>query len=330
MYWSRPYQKGLAFAGTEFGCFVSNDDGATWTKLGGLPTIAIYDLDLQKRESDLVVASFGRGFYVLDDYSMLRTMNKEIMDKPAHLFPIKEAKLYIPSAPLGLRGTGSQGADLWAAKNPDFGATFNLYLKDVPKTKKSIRQESDKKLEKDKNPVDYPSVEDLRAEKDDHKAKLIWIITDASGKEIKRMTSSPKKGTSEVTWNLRKDATNPIQLKSRRPGRYEDAESGFLVTGGTYGVSVIMLDDAVITALIPRTEFTVKPLNNQTLVAKNPAALDQFRTQVAELNRQVAGASKLMGEQDEKLKFIKKAIMDYPNIDMNLIKEVPCIGIKNG
>ena len=74
----------------------------------GLPTVAIRDIAIQRRENDLVLASFGRGFYVLDDYSPLRGLNKEMIEKDAHLFPIKTALEYIESNPLGLRGTASQ------------------------------------------------------------------------------------------------------------------------------------------------------------------------------------------------------------------------------
>ena len=66
----------LLFVGTEFGAYFSNDAGLNWTKLSGLPTIAVYDLDIQKRENDLVAATFGRGFYVLDNYTILRSLSK--------------------------------------------------------------------------------------------------------------------------------------------------------------------------------------------------------------------------------------------------------------
>jgi hypothetical protein len=95
----------LLFAGTEFGAYFTNDGGKNWVKLNGLPTIAVYDFDIQKRENDLVAATFGRGFYVLDNYSPLRQLKKETMSQHAFLFPVKEALIYIPSSPLGLTGT---------------------------------------------------------------------------------------------------------------------------------------------------------------------------------------------------------------------------------
>jgi photosystem II stability/assembly factor-like uncharacterized protein len=124
----------LLFVGTEFGAYFTNDGGVNWTKINGLPTIAVYDLDIQKRENDLVAATFGRGFYVLDNYTPLRSLSKDNLDKKAHLFPVKDALTYVPADPLGLDGTGFQGHNMWASENPSFGAVFTLHIKDEYKT----------------------------------------------------------------------------------------------------------------------------------------------------------------------------------------------------
>src|SRR4030095_16908505 len=95
----------LLFAGTEFGVYFSIDGGAKWTQLkGGLPTITVKDMEIQKRESDLVIATFGRGYYVLDDFSPLRNLNKDDLQKAAFISPVKTAWMYMESSPLGIRG----------------------------------------------------------------------------------------------------------------------------------------------------------------------------------------------------------------------------------
>ena len=100
----------LLFAGTEFGLFFTIDGGDNWIQLkSGLPTVAIRDIAIQTRENDLVLASFGRGFYVLDDYSALRELKSEVLNESARIFPIRTGLQYIPTAPLGGRGAGSQG-----------------------------------------------------------------------------------------------------------------------------------------------------------------------------------------------------------------------------
>ena len=78
----------LLFAGTEYGVFFTIDGGDHWTQLeGGVPTIAVRDIAIQRRENDLVLGTFGRGFYVLDDYSPLRQVNAASLESEATLFP---------------------------------------------------------------------------------------------------------------------------------------------------------------------------------------------------------------------------------------------------
>lgn len=312
----------LLFVGTEFGCYFSIDAGTSWHKLGGLPTIAVYDLDIQKRENDLVAATFGRGFYVLDDYSYLRDMQKDTLEQKAHLFPIKDALLYVPSAPLGLRGTGSQGADLWNAENENFGARFTLYIKEIEKSLKDQRQINEAKKQENKEDVFYPSIAEIRKEKEEELAQLIWVIRDKSGKEIRRIKSTPKAGTSHLYWDLRKEATSPIQLTQRKPGRYEEPDQGFLVTEGEYSLEIYWLKDGVSELLIPSKSFKVKSLNLQTLAATNTAELDAFRSEIAEYARKVSGTNRLHGETKEKLNYLAEAIRNYPNVDLNLMKEI--------
>lgn len=312
----------LLFVGTEFGAYFSNDAGKNWTKLSGLPTIAVYDLDIQERENDLVAATFGRGFYVLDNYAPLRSLSKEVLDKESHLFEIKDALLYVPSAPLGLRGTGSQGADLWNAENPQFGAVFTLYQKETETSLKKARTKKQTEAEKEKAAVDYPTFEELKAEELEDEAELIWIIRDAAGKEIKRLTSKPKKGISRIAWNLRSESTSPVSLKVQTPGRYSDPDDGFLVNAGTYSVEIVQLKDGALKTIAEKKSFTVKELDNRTIKANDVAAMEVFRTEVAEFTRSVDGAGRLMRETNEKLQLLEHAIKTYPGTDLSLLKEV--------
>jgi hypothetical protein len=109
----------LMFLGSEFGIYFTIDGGAHWMKLsGGVPTIAFRDLEIQRREHDLVGASFGRGFFILDDYTPLRTVTPEALAKAAVLYPVRKALLYEPSVPLGLREKANQGGAYFTAPNP--------------------------------------------------------------------------------------------------------------------------------------------------------------------------------------------------------------------
>jgi hypothetical protein len=300
----------LLFVGTEFGAFFSTDGGQNWTKLAGLPTIAVYDLDIQKRENDLVAATFGRGFYVLDNYSMLRELKKETLDKRAHLFPTKEALLYVPMDPLGLEGTGFQGHNMWSAKNPSFGATFYLHFNESWKSLKDKRQDKEKELEKAKKDVFYPTFNDLAKEELEASPYLVWSIVDASGKEIKRTTSSPSKGVNKFNWNLRTQSTNPIG----------SGGSGLLVTPGTYFLSVYYVNpnEQKSELLIEKSSFQVKGLNNQTLLAKNPEELFIFREEVRELNRKIGILTTQMAESKDQINQLNKVIVDATNVPLEL------------
>ncbi|MBU2018446.1 MAG: glycosyl hydrolase [Bacteroidetes bacterium] len=315
----------LLFVGTEFGCFFSNDEGKSWNKIAGLPTIAVYDLDIQKRESDLVAATFGRGFYVLDNYAPLRELNDENLKKEAVLFPIKDALLFVPSNPLGNSGTGSQGSDLWNAENPAFGATFHLLLKNDFKTKSDLRKEAEKKSEKDKLDIKYPDLVDYRAELAEEKAVLVWKIFDSNGNEIKRMTSEPKKGMQQMNWKLRSESTNPISLNKGRSNNYSNDDDGFLVPEGSYSVSITLVKDTSNKEIVAPTKFLVKGLNNQSLLATNTEKLKSFRNQLSLVNRSVSGTSRLLIEANEKFKYYKKSILDFPNTDLNLLKKMKSI-----
>ncbi len=302
----------LLFVGTEFGAYFTTDEGGHWTKLGGLPTVAVYDLEIQERECDLVAATFGRGFYVLDNYSPLREISKEILDKKAHMFPTEEALLYVPADPLGLEGTGFQGHNLWSAENPSFGAVFSFYSKTGFQSLKDKRKEKEKALEKEKKDVAYPSFDELRKEQQENTATLVWLISDDSGKEMKRFTTSPSKGISRVTWNLRSNPTT-----SSGGGTH-----GFLVPEGTYRLDILRIDPNGMDSMVVGHKFKVKSLNNQTLIAKDPKALEVFRKTVAELSRKVHGAGEIIGEFESQLAILETAVLNYPNADILLVKQI--------
>src|SRR5579871_1607767 len=105
-----PVNANLLFAGTEFGAFFTIDGGHHWVQLkGGLPTIAVRDMVIQSRENDLVIATFGRGFYVLDDITPLRQVKPESLEQQGVIYPVKNALLYIERHPLGEPNKGFQG-----------------------------------------------------------------------------------------------------------------------------------------------------------------------------------------------------------------------------
>jgi hypothetical protein len=195
----------LLFAGTEFGVFASFDGGKQWVQLrGGLPLAQIRDMTVQRRETDLVLGTFGRGFYVLDDYSALREISSATLAEEARLFPLRDGYLYTI---LGMAPAGSAGqsplAGLWRAENPPFGAVFTYHVR-----------------------------QDLPAD-----AKLVLTIQDETGKPIRRMDLEKNAGLRRVAWNLRGDPPPPgaADAQGGRGGRGGQGGGGGGGRGGRGG-----------------------------------------------------------------------------------------------
>ena len=194
-----PEDPQLLFAGTEFGVFFTNDGGTNWTQLkAGLPTIAVRDIALQTRENDLVLGTFGRGFYVLDDYTPLRALQKA-KDKPAELFAVRDALVFEYRYPLGLPKKSFQGDDYYLGDNLGSEAIFTYYLKEGIKTKRDQRLANEKKSKDDT----YPSYDALKAEREEEKPYLLFTIKNATGKVIRKLTKSPSKGVNRIHWGFK-------------------------------------------------------------------------------------------------------------------------------
>ena len=314
--------KDLLFAGTEFGVYFSLNGGENWVQLkSGIPTIAVRDLAIQNRENDLVLASFGRGFYVLDDYSPLRSLNKEVLNKPAAIFPIKKGLQYIESNPLGGRGTASQGASHYAAENPPFGVTFTYYVKDKPKSPKDIRQEKEKESRENEEDIDYPTYEEFVAEDLYEDPYLIFVIKNANGNEVRKLKSSFATGVNRISWNMRYPATTPIQLKEKPLGRYSSPNEGPLVLPGKYTVELHQVVNGEVSKIAEPVEFEITTLENSSLARQTEANLS-FKKDLAELRRLFRGTTAQVSELEERLKYARAAIQQYPEAELSWMKEI--------
>ncbi|NEN24723.1 glycosyl hydrolase [Cryomorpha ignava] len=315
--------KDLLFAGTEFGAYFSNDGGNKWTELGaGLPTIAVRDLAIQERENDLVLATFGRSFYVLDDYSPLRSLSKDLLANEAHIFPVKDALLYVESNKVGGSGKGHMGESFFTAENPPFGAIFTYSIGDTLTTKKEIRVKRDKAAAEDGLDSPYPSLEELREEDREEKPYLLFVIKDSNGKAIRKIKKDPKVGINRVSWNLRHTATSPIKLVEKEQGRYSSPDEGMLALPGTYTVTLFKNENGVFAQMAEPVSFEVVPLNNQSIPAESKEKVLAFQEGVAELQRSMEGTQKLFSESEEKVNYIKKAIELFPTVPLDLSTKV--------
>ncbi len=302
----------LLFCGTEFGCFFTIDGGKKWVQLSaGLPNIAIRDIEIQTRENDLVLASFGRGFFILDDYSPLREISAET-GKENKIFPIKKGLMYSQSAPLAGGGRAFQGANFYTAPNPPFGVTITYHLKDSLKTKSAERKEKDAQNKRAGKDVNYPSWEDLKAE-DREIAPAVWLtIRDSEGNVVRRLTASTSKGMRRTTWDFRHAG-----VTGRRGGG-----GGPLAVPGTYTVDISQMVDGEVTELVPATEFEIEPLGFEGFEEPDRQAIIEFTRQANKLAQAVNAASTLANEAEEQLDAMENVIQATPNLELTLLNEV--------
>ena len=159
-------------------------------------------MEIQAEENDLVLASFGRGFYILDNYSPLREISAET-SKENKIFPIKKGLMYQQAAPLAGGGRAFQGANFYIAPNPAYGVTFTYHLKDSLKSAKSMRASKASKAAKSGKDTPYPSWETFKADDREQSPKVWLTIRDTDGEVVRRITASTGKGMHRAQWDFR-------------------------------------------------------------------------------------------------------------------------------
>lgn len=302
----------LLFVGTEYGVFFTQDGGDSWHRMkSGLPTIAVRDLEIQRRESDLVVGTFGRGIYILDDYSPLRSSADAVSGNRATLFPVKDTWQYMESFQYGNELKGSQGDEYFTTENPPFGAIFTYHLNESYRTKAQTRRKAERELEKDGSDTPYPSWDALRDEDTEEAPQLVLTVTDTSGAVVRRLTAPKTKGLHRVAWDLRLDAPNRVQLRTASGYRPPWASEPFgpMALPGEYQVSLAVRQDGVLSPLSEPQSFVVKTLENSPEITTDRAGLLAFQNKTAELRRAVDGASGLMGEMQRRIDHLQAALL---------------------
>ncbi len=324
-------RKELLFAGTEFGVFFTIDNGKNWVQLkSGLPTIAIYDMVIQERESDLVLASFGRGFYILDNYSPLREISEDLKEKEAHIFEIKDALMYVQTS-----NKDNQGNTYYKAPNREFGATFTYYLKEAPKSKKEIRKEKEKELFKEGKPIPQPTWRELELEEKEEKAHLIFTIYDAENNVVRQITQSPSKGINQLNWDMRyqmatttnvSGSFSPVEGGGR--GGRRGGSGGILVMPGKYKVDIQLWQNGEIKKLAGPVEFTCRKLDVTSLPAADYGENVLFARQVSKLAIAMQGSNRLLSELISKVENMKQAIYSTPGASQDLMNRTRKLAVQ--
>jgi len=317
----------LLFVGTEFGLFFSIDGGQKWIQLkGGLPTIQVRDIAIQRRENDLVLGTFGRGFYILDNYTPLRLLKQEMLKQDALLFPVKDSLMYIQAQPIGGRGKSFQGESFFTAENPPFGATFTYYLKEELKTKKVKRQEAEKDAQKKNAAINLPSRAELRAEEEEEAPAIIFTVTDSSGRVVRRLTGPITAGMQRVAWDLRYAPPSlPPPPNPEAEDPFNEGPAGPLVMPGTYKVSVTKRVDGVMTPLGQPQEFQVVVEGQERMTPADRTALVEFQQKVARLQRALQGALEAANALTPRFVAIRRALLETPNAPEKLLDDAAAL-----
>ena len=304
----------LLFCGTEFGCYFTIDGGAKWVRLAsGLPTVCVRDIEIQAEENDLVLASYGRGFYILDDYSPLRDIPAEGL-KEDKIFPIKTGKMFARSAPLAVGRRAFQGANFFSGDNPNYGATFTYYRAKSLTTKKSQRQSKDRKSNAAGTDTPYPSWDDLKAE-DRETAPRVWLtIRDSQGAVVRRLPASTSKGLHRTNW----DFTHSGRGRGRGP----------IAVPGAYTVDLVQMVDGKTEQLVKPTDFVIQPTSFAQMSASSRKAALQFTRQAAKLANAVNAASQVVDEAQEQLEAIKSMLSRTPDLEPEVGNDVRAIELK--
>lgn len=278
----------LLFVGTEFGMFYSLDAGSNWSKFKKVPTIPIRDLEIHEGEDDLVAASFGRGFYIVDDYSPLREYSKPIESKVAHLFSVKSSYQYIVAAP----EKTATGHNFFTSPNPPYGVKLSYYLGNSVQSKFEKRQRAESNKFKRGEIIDYPTAEKLEAEAKEKTPKIYLTITDSEGGVVRRISSNKNKGYHENYWDLR--------TFSQRNISEENNNSGPLVPPGSYNVHLEKFEDDKLEKLTDSYSFDIIQIGSKSS-QKEREHLFNFQLNFDKL---ITGVNKLVDQIDEAIEEI--------------------------
>jgi len=307
-------KRDLLFAATEFGVYFTINGGAKWIKLsGGVPVISFRDLAIQRRENDLVAASFGRGFFVLDDYTPLRHVTEQKLNQEATIFPIRTAWWYIP------RNLGNiQGHDHYRAPNPPFGAVFTYHLKEAYSTLKDDRMKKEKEREKAGETVKFPGWEQLEAERRQDAPKIWLTVRDAQGSVVRRIEGRNAAGLQRIAWDLRYPPTDAINSQRDLQGGY----IGAMAPPGEYTVTLSREIDGVITVLTEAMPFKVEKMYDGALDGATAEEASAFWRETERLNKSTTAANSVLNDAMQRIDLLQGALTRMPNAPGSLEKEI--------
>jgi photosystem II stability/assembly factor-like uncharacterized protein len=307
-------QPNLLFIGTEFGLFTTVDGGKAWFKLqGDMPNIPVRDLVIQERENDLVAATFGLGFYVLDDYTPLRKISAAALEEEAILFTPRKAWWYRQRSVLGGTPGAALGGAFFTAKNPPFGAVFTYYLRDGLETAKETRLAAEKELAAEGEDTPRPAWEALRHEELEDSPAVILTVRKPDGSFVQQVAGPVAKGIHRVAWDLRHSSRSPVTGAEAEP-----IASMAMAAPGTYTVELSQRVDGVTTPLAAPVTFEVVPLRENSWAKISAEESEAYQLEVAALASESQMLSTNLNHYRKRLGEIKTALKRSVNDDPQL------------
>lgn len=307
--------KDLIFAATEYGIYFTYNGGSNWVKLkGGVPTISFRDITIQRREEDLVGASFGRGFFILDDINALRNFNLSVMKQEATLFPIKDALWYGQASRVG-----SQGDAEYKAPNAPFGARFTYYMA------KKVESLKDKRKKREKTNTNFPGWDALETEKNQDGPSILLIIKDDKGNIVNTVRGTNRKGFNRVNWRLNYPNKGGERLNQSGDGI---GTGNIMVTPGNYTATLVKRVDGVTTVLQEPKAFKVVPLNDGALPRKSYDDMNSFRDDVLAFQQDLLATNVMMDNQMQKIGAMKRAANKTTAPNDEILKDINVVRIQ--
>jgi hypothetical protein len=270
-----PVRQGLLYLGTEGGLYVSFDDGGNWEPLqSNLPHVPVYWMVVQEHFNDLVIATYGRGFWILDDLGPLQQMNANVRNSNAHLFTPRPAYRFRNTAV-----PASVDYDPTAGQNPTYGAAISYYLKSAPAGDVKIRIEDAK----------GELVRTINGTKTVGINRVNWDLRGEQTKEVRLRTSpayAPEIRNGNEGWRVAPDGARMSVLMP--PGNYTVK----LVAGGAE------LSQPLIVRKDPNSEGTEADVNTQVAMLlelrKDLEAAADMVNQIEIIRSQLASLTALL------------------------------------
>ncbi|MBR9845623.1 MAG: hypothetical protein GYB35_05695 [Algicola sp.] len=311
-----PMEKNLMFLGTDDGLYVSIDAGTTWTKwTQGFPTVSVKDLVIHPREHDLIIGTFGRAAWVLDDIRPLREIakNNQIVNQKLELFTPPTAYQAAYQQPTGSRF----GADaMYHGENRDYGAVFSYFVK-IDELKKD-----DKSDEKDNEDDDAQDDNEESQE-----AKVKWDSLSLKIYDGERLIRTLKQKAPDSTgiykWSWNMDEAG-VSRPSRTVRKQTREPSGVSVKPGSYK-TVLHFGDQTSEEMItvesdPRLEVSTANINEVYNASKR---LENIQQTISNAVQQLAESKEIANKYKSDLsKLDKKAYKDEIKASKDIAKEI--------